>query len=100
MSDFEEVLKPDRIGLATPEGDEVRKWTAPAHHKVIFKRRVFEIEGWCRKQGVLTKDEVVAYVEARWQVNRKQALEYVSQVVEDFSRSGHVYGQEANAKRL
>jgi hypothetical protein len=98
MSD-EEIIEGLLTNPATEEEKEVAEYKAPSSHRLLFSRRVFEIEGWCAKQGILERDEVVSYVQTRWRLNREQAMKYVDEVIKDFSRSGHVYGQQVNAKR-
>ena len=99
--DDEEVLegplKP--IDPRDQEALAVALYKAPTPHRLQFKRRVFETEEWISRQGLIEREEVTAYVMARWGLNHKQGEEYTSQVIEDFKRSGRVYGRSPNVKR-
>lgn len=99
QSNDEEVLEGPLKAPVTPEERAVAEYKTPKPHRILFKRRVFEIEEWCSKQGLLERDEVIAYVETKYHLYREQAMEYVDEVINDFRRMGLVYGQQANAKR-
>jgi hypothetical protein len=86
--DDEEVLKPDLIGMATKEGQEVRQWQPPGPKQKQLKTRIFEIELWVQNRGWTEEEEIIAYSMRRWDVDRQTARRYVAQVVEDFKRSG------------
>ena len=94
----EEILEGPLKGVGTKEEKEVYDYAPPSAHRLLFKRRVFEIEGWCRKQGVIERGEVLAYIQARWDLNAKQAGEYLAEVVKDFERIGKVYGRNKTEK--
>ena len=89
----DEALDGPLKGAGSTEEVEVAQYQPPSPHRLQFKRRVFEVEGWVAKQGLVKREEVTAYVMARWGLDAKQANEYTAAVVKDFERIGRVYGR-------
>lgn len=86
---LEGVLNPLDERTANGEQKEVANYRPPSPRQLKFKRRVFELEQWIAGQHTFVEEEeVIAYTMRRWDMQRRQAREYLAQVVEDFKRSG------------
>lgn len=85
----EEVLTPDLIGLATPEGQKVREWRPPGPKQKQLKMRVFRIQSWIEaKNRFMEEEEIIRFSMMTFNVNRETARSYLKIVVDEFKRVG------------
>lgn len=90
----EEIIEGPLRGAKTPEELEVQRYKPPSKHRIKFKRHVFQTERWVEKNGLMTREQIIAYVMQAFNIEKKQANEIYKVVEEDFQRIGHVYGKD------
>lgn len=89
----EEIITGPLKGAKTPEELEVQRYKPPSKHRIKFKRHVFQVERWIQSNGLVTRDQVIAYSMRAFNIEKKQANEIYKAVEEDFQRIGKVYGK-------
>lgn len=69
--------------------EELKSWKPPSSDDIERRRRIFQIEEWIRSgHRFVTDEEIIAYAEKAFRVQRKTAKDYLKSVISDFRRNG------------
>jgi hypothetical protein len=93
LSDEEQVLPGPLKGLGTTEEREVYRYRRPSGRRISYRRKVFQVEEWIRRKGIVPKEDVILYIMRAFDMERPAALTMFTDVKKDFARIGKVYGE-------